>query len=94
MPFSEEDKIIIKHYRIDKNYGVKRLSSKFPNKGWTKGGLRHLLTKIDKTGDVKRVPGSGRPRTAVTEEIAEEVEEMICSQEEFPGTHKSQRKIS
>jgi len=53
-----------------------------------------LLTKIDKTGDVKCVPGSGRPRTAVTEEIAEEVEEMICSQEEFPGTHKSQRKIS
>ena len=35
MPFSEEDKIIIKHYRIDKNYGVKRLLSEFPNKGWT-----------------------------------------------------------
>ena len=47
MPFNTEDKVIIKHYRLEKHYGVKRLLKEFPNKGWTKGGVRHLLRKID-----------------------------------------------
>ena len=47
MPFSTEDKVIKKHYRLDK-YEVKRLLKEFPNKGWTKGGLRHLLRKLTK----------------------------------------------
>ena len=51
MPFSTEDKVIIKHYRLDKYYVVKRLLKEFPNKGWTKGGLRGIccvkLTKLE-----------------------------------------------
>ena len=73
MPFSEEDKIIIKHYRLDKHYGVKRLLKKFPNKKWSKGGQRHLVDKIDKTGDISRIPGSGRPSTAISERNVNDV---------------------
>ena len=40
MPFSEKDRIIIKHYRIDKSYGAKRLLKEFPAKGWTDSGLK------------------------------------------------------
>ena len=40
---------------------------------------------------MKRRTGSGRPITVTTDENAELVEELICSQEYFPGTHKSPR---
>ena len=91
MPFSTEDKVVIKHYRQEK-HGVKRLLKEFPNKGWTKGGLRRLLHKIDKTGDFAWIPGSSKIPTALTNKNVEEVEELILSQEENPGTHESQRK--
>ena len=48
MLFSTEEKMIIRHYRLDKHYGVKRLLKKFPNKGLTKGGLNHQLRKNNK----------------------------------------------
>ena len=40
---------------------------------------------------MKRRPGSGRPRYAITPENEEIVEQLICSQEESPGTHMSPR---
>ena len=67
-PFSTEDKVIIKHYCLDKHYGVKNLLKEFPNKDWRKGGLRHLLRKIGKIGILAQIPGSGRTPTALTNE--------------------------
>ena len=43
---------------------------------------------------MKRRTGSGQLITVTTDEIAELVEELICSQEDFPGTHKSTGKIA
>ena len=40
-----------------------------------------------------RQPGSGRPATVTTEENEELVGDLICSQEENPGTHLSPREI-
>ena len=91
---SEEDQVIIKHYRIDKGYGARKLLAEFPDKGWTRSGLEYLIRKIDATGSHKRVDGSGRPRSARTEDNIESVEELILSQEEAPGTHESQREIA
>ena len=68
MPFSKENKIIIKH-RLDKGYGRKKLLNEFPGKDWSAGGLDKLLCKIDETQSVERKAGSGRPRTATTEKI-------------------------
>ena len=42
---------------------------------------------------MKRRPGSGRPRSAITPENEEIVEQLICSQEESPGSHMSPREI-
>ena len=42
---------------------------------------------------MERRPGSERPRTVTTAENEEMVEELICSQEEKPGTHLSPREI-
>ena len=94
MPFSKEDKIIIKHYRLDKGYGRKKLLNEFPGKDWSAGGLDKLLRKIDETQSVERKAGSGRPRTARTEENIEIVEELICSREDEPKSHKTPREIA
>ena len=42
---------------------------------------------------MKKRTGSGRPVTVTTDENAELVEELICSQD-FPGTHKSPHEIA
>ena len=93
MPFSTEDKVIIKHYLLGRHYGFKKLLKEFPNKDWTKQGLQYLLRKSDETGDFARIPGSSRTPTSLTNENVEEVEELILSQKENPGTHKSERNI-
>ena len=94
MPFSKEDKIIIKHYRLDKGYGRKKLLNEFSGKDWSAGGLDKLLRKIDETQSVERKAGSERPRTARTEENIEIVEELIYSQEDEPKSHKTPREIA
>ena len=94
MPFSKEDKIIIKLYRLNKGYGRKKLLNEFPGKYWSAGGLDKLLHKIDETQSVERKAGSGRPRTGRTGENIEIVEELICSQEDEPKSHKTPREIA
>ena len=49
--------------------------------------------KFGKTGDFAQIPDSSRTPTTLTNEKIEEVEELILSQEENPGTHESQRNI-
>ena len=68
MPFSNEDKVIIKHYRLEKGYGKKRLLKQLSDRQWSESSLRKLLKKIDTTGSIERSTGSGRPRGAQTEE--------------------------
>lgn len=94
MPFSNEDKIIIKHYRLDKGYGRKRLLREFPDRGWTSGGLDDLLRRIDERGTTERQAGSGRPRSARSEENIQVVRDEIVSQEDAPGTHATPSEIA
>ena len=63
MPFTEEDEILIKHFRMEKKYGRMKILHEFHNKGWTLGGLDTLLKKIDETAIIKRKAGSGSPKT-------------------------------
>ena len=95
MPFSEDDKIIIKHYRIDKGYTTTRLLWEFPEKKWTKGGLDSLLAKIDLTGSVERRKGSGRPKSARIPRNIDAVQELALSQEDDgdEGTYQTPREI-
>ena len=75
MPFTEEDKIIIKHYRSEKGYGRTKLSEEFPNRGWTLGCLGILLKKFNATRSVQRKSRSGRPsRTSVMRIVKEDLQ--------------------
>jgi len=69
MVLSDEDKILIKSLYL-KRYTAKGLTDEFPGKRWTKLGVNQLFKKLRDTGTVNRRSGSGRPRSARTEENA------------------------
>ena len=99
MPFTEEEQIVIKHYRQFYGWGyVKIFNHLGTGKKRSIEGVKYLVNKIDETGTHERVKGSGRPRSGRTEENIEEVEEFIQSQED-PDTgdwvrHDSPRDIT
>ena len=94
MPFSEEDKVLIKNLYQLKGYSWRRLIAKFQQNNWTEGGLKVLLRRVRDTGSTKRKQGSGRPRSARTEENVKAVGELVLSEENKPQTHKSTGQIA
>lgn len=87
MFFLQEGQVIIKYYRLDKKYCKRKLLTEFPNHGWTVSSLRNLIKKIDQTGSIDHKGGSGRPRSAQTNDSIEFVKDNILSQETNPGSH-------
>ena len=94
MPFTNEDKVIIKHYVLEEKYGAKRLILKFVNRNWTFGGLKKLCKEIRDTHSIERQHGSGRARSARTPENNQKVREEVLSQEDKPGTHSTPEEIA
>ena len=92
--FTKEDKILIKVLRKEECYGAKMFVKEFPNKGWSLQSLNKLLQKIDQTGTVDRKSGSGKRRTTRTTGHVNAVEELVQSQENAPGTHRTMRQIA
>ena len=93
MVFSSEDKAVIKHYLVDKGLNAYQIWKDNPEKGWDKRSVARLIHRFKENGSMERKAGSGRPTHASSTENIEDVEEMICSQEE-PGTHVHPREIA
>ena len=49
MPFTEEDKILIKNYRLKKKWGRKKLLKEFPGKKWSETGILMIRLMIQET---------------------------------------------
>ena len=94
MVLSLEDKDIIQNDLEEKEWTAYKIWKEHPTKKWSISSVQRLVNKIKETGSIERRPGSGRPITATTEENGDLVEQMICSQEEQPGTHKSPQEIA
>lgn len=94
MPFTDDDKHLIKVLRQDKRYGSRRFLREFPNRKWTRRGLDHLIKKIDSYGSIKRTTGSGRSRSVRSDEAIAEVADLVQSQDDQPRTHLSVRQIA
>jgi len=62
MPFTKEDKILIKNLFELKWYTAKQLVREFTSKGWNIGSVYKLLQKLRVTGSVDHRLGSGRRR--------------------------------
>jgi transposase len=94
MALSLEDKMRIQTLR-EQGLGAKAIRAAYPHKGWKLITLKKICQRIDKTGSaVERKVGSGRPKSARTAANVAMVHEMICSQEDEPGTSKSTRQIA
>jgi len=60
-------------------------------------GLNYLFKKLHETGTVERTIGSGRRRSSRTTQNIDAVVltvDLIVSQEDKPGTHRSTRQIA
>jgi len=73
---------------------ARKMTSEFPGRNWKLSSLSRLIKKIDETGSLDRKVGSSRLRTVRTADSIAIVGEMICNQEDKPGTHKSPIEIS
>ena len=69
-----------------------RMKTEFQNKNWSTASVNRLITKIDNNGTTLE-EGSGRPKSARTQQNIDRFSELICSQEEDPHNHKSPREI-
>jgi len=94
MAFSNEDRILIKILRQEKSYNVLRFLQEFPNKHWSRTALFRLIAHIDATvsGEKKKYPS--RSKTVRTVANINAVEELVLSQEDTPGTHRTGRQIA
>ena len=63
-------------------------------KRWSQSSLIRLRRKIDNyIGTTERKSGSGRPRSVRTAVNISTFDDMICSQDDAPCSHKSPREI-
>jgi AraC-like DNA-binding protein len=91
---SHDDKMRIQTLR-EQGLGPTLIQKAYPEKRWSLGTLKTICERVDKTGSaVERRKGSGRPKSARNDENIAKVAEMICSQEDRPGTSKSTRDIA
>lgn len=93
MVFSSDEKAVIKNDFLEKGWNANRICTEHPTKNWDRVSVYRLLKRFQETGTMERKQGSGRPRTVCTEENENLVEQLICSQEDNPGSHMSPREI-
>ena len=77
----------MKHSRLDKVYGKKKLLAENPYRDCTTSGWRNLIKKIDQTGSIDHTSGIGCPRSAHTNDNIEYLEKEVLSKEANPGSH-------
>jgi len=79
---------------VEKNWSSRRFSKEFASKAWCRSSLDRFIKTVDAglpvDGVIRR--GCRRWPVRIAANVAR-VEELICSQEDAPGTHKSPREI-
>jgi len=92
--FSSEDKMRIQTL-CEQGLGYKRILKAYPEKQWKADSVKTICRRFQRTGSaVNRQVGSGRPKSARSEDNIDRVSQLICSQEDQPGTSKSTREIA
>ena len=76
--------------------GYKAVIKKYPDKQWNLQSVKNICKRVvqQRRSATQWKPGSGRPRSARTADNIESVADLLCSQEDQPGTSKSKRSIA
>ena len=83
MVFSDSDRAVIEAWFREKGWSGARIVKEFPGKKLSRQSVNKLVKKIEDTGLPSRQSGSGRPRTACTDENKVNVEDIIQYQEDL-----------
>ena len=68
---------------------VRNLVKEFHGKDWTVSGLNKLKRKLRNVESTIRRQGSGRPRSARTDDNVDSVNKLILSHEGAPKSHRT-----
>ena len=85
MVFSDADNSIIKYYH-ENGYTAYKIWKDNPEKHWDKILVKQPIKRFEAFGTMEKQEGSGRLQTTTTPENEEAAEEIICFQEDHPGT--------
>lgn len=86
---TRDDKIHIEALR-KQGLSAKEIVAAYAEKGWALRSVECICQQVDGNGTfAERKAGSGRPRTAQSEENIAAAADLICSQENKPGIHLS-----
>ena len=94
MVLTDKQKAVIENYFNEKGWNAYKIWKEHPSFECSHMAVDNLIKKINETGSIERRKGSGRPVTATTEENASIFEELVCSQEDEPGTRNSIKQIA
>ena len=94
MVLTDKQKAVIENDFNEKGWNAYKIWKEHPSFECSRMAVHNLIKKIKETGSTERRKGSGRPVNATTEENASIFEELVCSQEDEPGTHNSIRQIA
>ena len=91
---THDDKMRIQTLR-EQGMGAKAIKSAYPTKNWSLSTLKKICRRIDMTRSVvDRKMGSGRPKSSRSAKNIAKVQQLICSQEDEPGTSKNTRQVA
>ena len=94
MVLTDRQKAVIENDFNEKGWNAYKICKEHPSCKCSCMTVHNLIKKIKEAESTERRKGSGRPVTATTEENASIFEELVCSQEDEPGTHNSIRQIA
>ena len=75
-PLTDDDRVLIRILRTDKGFNLFQMIKEFPNRGWNKNTLNHLIRKFYETGTSSLKPRES-VRTARTSANIARVSEVI-----------------
>ena len=78
----------------EKRWRGAEICRQFPARNWNPRQINRAIKRYETTGTLTRKSGSGTKKPAKTQQNIRRVTEMSLSQEDSPGTHKSQREIA
>ena len=94
MVLTDKKKTVIENDFNEKGWNAYKIWKDHPSFECSRMAVHNLIKKIKETGSTERRKVSGRLIAATTEENTSIFEELVCSQEDEPGTYNSIRQTA
>ena len=79
----------------EQGYGARAMCKAYPEKSWNLSTVSNTCKPVDERGSaIERKVDSDRPKSARTDANSNAVRELLCSQEDKPGTGMRIRQVA